>query len=127
MKHGVAGSKLNRSTSARRSLLRNLVTSVIDAERVQTTIPKAKAAKPAELTLTLGDRQFTATPGQPAFLVVRLTAGPLAVGVKGAVPERIAFTPLPADHVLATKFTAFEKRVPQLGVHMGFRRDCGRG
>ncbi len=91
----------------------------------QVDVYPPKDAKPAELTLSLGDRRFTGTPTQPAFLVVRLPAGPLAVEVKGAVPERVAFTPLAADHDLAKKFAAFEKRSPQLGVHMGFRRDCG--
>jgi len=46
MRHRRAGFKLKRDASARRSLLRNLVTSVIDVERVQTTVPKAKAVKP---------------------------------------------------------------------------------
>jgi len=91
----------------------------------QVDIYAAKAAKPAELTLTLGERQFIATPTQPAFLVARLPAGPLAIGVKGPALERIAFTPLGADHELTKRFVVFEKRSPQLGVHMGFRRDCG--
>ena len=57
MKHGVSGFKLKRDVSARRSLLRNLVTSVIDTERVQTTIPKAKAAKAlVDKMVTLGKR-----------------------------------------------------------------------
>ncbi len=57
MKHGVSGFKLKRNVSARRSLLRNLVTSVIDAERIQTTIPKAKAIKPlVDKIVTLGKR-----------------------------------------------------------------------
>jgi large subunit ribosomal protein L17 len=57
MKHGVSGYKLKRNVSARRSLLRNLVTSVIDTERVQTTIPKAKAAKAlVDKIVTLGKR-----------------------------------------------------------------------
>jgi large subunit ribosomal protein L17 len=46
MRHKVAGYKLGRNVSARRSLLRGLVTSVIVEERVVTTITKAKAAKP---------------------------------------------------------------------------------
>ena len=46
MKHRVHGFKLKRNASARRALLRNLVTSVIENERIITTIPKAKAAKP---------------------------------------------------------------------------------
>ncbi|MBL8179615.1 MAG: 50S ribosomal protein L17 [Bryobacterales bacterium] len=46
MRHRVGGFKLKRDISARRALLRNLVTSVIENERVVTTITKAKAAKP---------------------------------------------------------------------------------
>jgi mono/diheme cytochrome c family protein len=91
----------------------------------QVDVHAAKGAKPAEFTLTLGERHFTATPNQPAFLAVRLPKGELPVSVKGAAPERITFTPLAADHELAKRFAAFEKRSPQLGVHMGFRRDCG--
>ena len=46
MKHRIGGYKLKRNISSRRALLRNLVTSVIEHERVITTVPKAKAAKP---------------------------------------------------------------------------------
>lgn len=46
MRHKKAGYKLGRDVSARRALLRSLVTSVIESERVVTTVPKAKAAKP---------------------------------------------------------------------------------
>src|SRR5580693_1987718 len=46
MRHKVAGYKLGRNTAHRRSLLRNLVTSVIVEERIETTVPKAKAARP---------------------------------------------------------------------------------
>ena len=91
----------------------------------QVDVFAAQGAKPAELTLILGDRYFTATPRQPAFLLVRLPAGVIPVSVKGMVPERISLTPLAADHELAKRFAAFETRVPNLGVHMGFRRDCG--
>jgi large subunit ribosomal protein L17 len=49
MRHKVAGYKLGRNTSHRRSLLRNLVTSVIVEERIETTVPKAKAAREATL------------------------------------------------------------------------------
>src|ERR1700690_1622572 len=57
MRHKVAGFKLGRTTSHRRSLLRNLVTSLILEERIETTIPKAKAMRPlAEKTITLGKR-----------------------------------------------------------------------
>ena len=45
-RHKVAGYKLKRPVDSRNALLRNLVTSVILQERVVTTVPKAKAAKP---------------------------------------------------------------------------------
>src|SRR5713226_8544337 len=46
MRHKRAGYKLKRDTGARKALLRGLTTSVIEHERVITTIPKAKAVKP---------------------------------------------------------------------------------
>jgi len=46
MRHKVGGYKLQRDQGARRALLRNIVTSVIEQERVVTTVTKAKAAKP---------------------------------------------------------------------------------
>ncbi len=57
MRHKVAGFKLGRTTSHRRSLLRNMVTSLILEERIETTIPKAKALRPQiEKMITLGKR-----------------------------------------------------------------------
>jgi large subunit ribosomal protein L17 len=57
MRHKVAGYKLGRNTSHRRALLRNLVTSLILEERIETTEPKAKAMRPlAEKMITLGKR-----------------------------------------------------------------------
>src|SRR6202140_4201894 len=54
MRHGRAGFKLKRNVAARDSLLRGLVTSVIEEERIVTTITKAKAAKPlVERMITL--------------------------------------------------------------------------
>src|SRR5450755_731817 len=54
MRHKVSGFKLKRNVSARRALLRGLVTSVIDQERIITTVPKAKAARPlVEKMITL--------------------------------------------------------------------------
>jgi large subunit ribosomal protein L17 len=57
MRHKVGGWKLGRNTAHRRSLLRNLVTSLIVEERIETTIPKAKAMRPhVEKMITLGKR-----------------------------------------------------------------------
>jgi len=57
MRHRNFGRKLSRNTSHRRSLLRNLVTSLILEERIETTVAKAKAARTvAERIVTLGKR-----------------------------------------------------------------------
>ena len=57
MRHRNAGFKLGRNTSHRRALLRNLTTSVILNERVETTVQKAKAVRPwVEKMITLGKR-----------------------------------------------------------------------
>lgn len=46
MRHRYGNKKLKRDKGARNSLLKGLTTSVIEHERVITTIPKAKAVKP---------------------------------------------------------------------------------
>jgi large subunit ribosomal protein L17 len=57
MRHRRAGYKLRRDPAARKALLRGLVTSVIEQERVITTVPKAKAVKPlVEKMITLAKR-----------------------------------------------------------------------
>jgi len=84
--------------------------------------------KPPELTLHLGERSFISMLPQPAFLIVRLPAGDLAVSVElsGSIPlDRIVFTPLADSTELAQRFATFGKRVPRVGVHLGLRRDCG--
>ena len=54
MRHRVGGFKLKRPVDSRNALLRNLTTSVIENERVITTITKAKAVRPlVEKMITL--------------------------------------------------------------------------
>ena len=53
MRHLVAHRKLGRTSSHRKSLLRNLCTSLILEERIETTLPKAKELL-AEMGLQLG-------------------------------------------------------------------------
>jgi large subunit ribosomal protein L17 len=54
MRHKKAGYKLGRDVQSRNALLRGLVTSVLENERVITTVPKAKAARPlVEKMITL--------------------------------------------------------------------------
>ncbi len=57
MRHKVGQRKLNRTTSHRLAMLHNMVTSLLRHERIETTIPKAKEARPlAERIITLGKR-----------------------------------------------------------------------
>lgn len=70
MRHRVGGYKLKRDKGARNSLLKGLVTSVIEAERVVTTVPKAKAVQPlVENMITLAkDGSLHARRQAAAFL-----------------------------------------------------------
>ncbi len=57
MRHRRGGYKLKRDAGSRKALLKNLVTNVIENERVITTVPKAKAIKPlVEHMITLAKR-----------------------------------------------------------------------
>ncbi|MGA9524872.1 MAG: 50S ribosomal protein L17 [Myxococcaceae bacterium] len=57
MRHRVAGRKLNRTSSHRKAMLNNMVASLIEHERIHTTVPKAKEARRlAEKVITLGKK-----------------------------------------------------------------------
>ena len=75
MRHKRAGYKLKRDVGARNSLLKNLVTSVIEQERIITTVPKAKAAKPlVEKMITLAKRDTLHARRQAAAFLETPTA-----------------------------------------------------
>ena len=74
MRHKVAGFKLKRPVDSRNSLLRNLITSVIEHERIITTVPKAKAARPlVDRMITLA-KQDTLHSRRQAAMVLRTPA-----------------------------------------------------
>jgi len=57
MRHGRAGWKLNRTPAHRRALFRNLVTALLEHERIRTTEAKAKAMRRlVDRMVTLGKR-----------------------------------------------------------------------
>jgi large subunit ribosomal protein L17 len=57
MRHQVKKRSLGRNTAHRRALLRNLVTSVLERERIRTTLAKARETRPiAEKMITLAKR-----------------------------------------------------------------------
>lgn len=86
------------------------------------------AARVPDVALKIGDRQFSGGLQQSAFLVVRLAAGatPISAVIDGVFDAaKITLTPLPETNEAARRFVAFEKRLPKVGVYLGFRRDCG--
>ena len=57
MRHRHKGRKLNRTTSHRKALLRNMVTALLDIEQIETTDAKAKELRSiTERMITLGKR-----------------------------------------------------------------------
>ncbi len=55
MRHGVAGRKLNVTSSHRQAMFRNMAAALIKHEQITTTLPKAKELRPvAEKLITLG-------------------------------------------------------------------------
>ena len=57
MRHQIDGRKLGRTTSHRKAMFRNMVTSLLDKERIRTTRQKAKEVRRvAERMITLGKR-----------------------------------------------------------------------
>lgn len=57
MRHGKAGRKLNRTSSHRKAMFRNMSAALIKHEQIVTTLPKAKDLRPiVEKLITLGKR-----------------------------------------------------------------------
>ena len=57
MKHRIKGKKLNRSSSHRKSLFKNMAQALIKHEQIITTLPKAKTMKPIiDKLITLGKK-----------------------------------------------------------------------
>ena len=57
MRHNRSGYKLKRNVASRRALFKGMVTSIIEHERIVTTVPKAKAVKPlVDKMITLAKR-----------------------------------------------------------------------
>jgi len=109
----------------RRALAETEIQALVEPGR---QFAKAPPERPQEFHLTLGNRTFSGLYEQPALLAVRLDAGPLPIkaeynGLRDL--DRLVITPLSSADPIHTKFLAFEKRAPTVGVHLGFRRDCG--
>ena len=92
MRHRVAGKKLNRSKGHRTALRRNLVTALIQHERIETTEARARAVRgQAEKLITLAKRGIAAEQDDPARGVHarRLAAARMRRWVSGPDGEQL--------------------------------------
>ncbi len=88
MRHKVAHRKLGRKTEHRTSLLRNLCASLIEHERLITTLPKAKELRPfAERAITLGKRALAADKPEQALHLRRQAAAYFHSGNTNRLPD----------------------------------------
>jgi large subunit ribosomal protein L17 len=70
MRHGMANRKLGRTSSHRNAMFRNQLASLIDKERIITTLPKAKELRPLiEKLVTLGKNDSVHARRQAARVV----------------------------------------------------------
>jgi large subunit ribosomal protein L17 len=75
MRHLNSGSKLGRQPAHRRATLRNLVTNVIERERITTTLRRAKETRPlVEQMITLGKRDTLHSRRQAAAFLMTAAA-----------------------------------------------------
>ena len=57
MRHRLSGRKLNRTSSHRKAMFKNMAAALIKHEQIRTTLPKAKELKPiVDRLITLGKR-----------------------------------------------------------------------
>ena len=96
--------------------------------------PGRKLAEPPnkdvgqKLTLRIDDRSFTGNLNQPAFIDLRLNSGTTIISTKYSgktALDKVVFVPLPKNSDEQNRFNRFASRTPNLGVHVGLRRDCG--
>ena len=82
----MANKKLNRTSEHRKSLLKNMLNSLIKYEQIKTTLPKAKFLKPeADKIITLGKKDNLYT---SKLLVSKLQDSGLAKKVKKTLSKR---------------------------------------
>jgi len=88
MRHRTAHRKLGRTSEHRKALLRNLCTSLIENERIITTLPKAKELRPfAERAITLGKRALSFDTPEQKLHMRRLAATYFYSGNTNRLPD----------------------------------------
>ena len=86
MRHQKSGRKLNRNSSHRKAMFRNMTASLIEHELIRTTLPKAKFLKPqADKIITLGKKD---TLQNTKLLISKLQDKNSATKVKKTLSKR---------------------------------------
>ena len=86
MRHKMGYKKLNRTSEHRKSLIKNMLNSLIKYEQITTTLPKAKVLKPqADKIITLGKKDTLQT---SKLLVSQLQDSKSANKVKKTLSKR---------------------------------------
>ena len=124
MRHLVHHRKLGRTSAHRRAMLRNLVTSFLEKERVRTTLAKAKEARPlAEKMITLAKKNTLTARRQALTFVTKREAvsklfkdlGPRFSERPGGYTRIVKLAPRPGDGadmaMLELIGTEFKKKV----------------
>jgi large subunit ribosomal protein L17 len=91
MRHGMVNRKLGRTSGHRLALFRNQLASLIDKERIITTLPKAKELRPQiERLVTLGRNDSVHARRQAAAIIAD---DKLVAKLFGTIGPRFATTP----------------------------------
>ncbi len=90
MRHRKRGRQLGRNTKHRKALYRNMVTSLLDHERIETTVAKAKEVRGiADKMITLGKAGTLAARRQAlSFLMRKETVGKLFSEIAPRMAEK---------------------------------------
>jgi len=81
-----------------------------------------------DVELVFGERKFGKSHNQAPFMLIRLNAGPVEIGLVNklaAGTHRLSLLKLSQEDPKVERFEKFEKRSPAIGVYAGLRRDCG--
>ena len=113
MRHRVAYRKLGRVTEHRLSMLRNQASALLEHERIQTTVPKAKELRPfVERIITIAKRSLDAPEGSSKTVTARRV-------VARDIADRAVVSKLFAD--IAPRYTDRTGGYTRL-LRLGYRR-----
>ena len=137
MRHGMVNRKLGRTSSHRNALFRNQLSSLLESERIVTTLPKAKELRPQiERLITLGRndnvhnrRQAARVIAEPA-LVAKLfdTIGPRFANTPGGYTRIIKLGARRGDaaEMAILEFVGYEPKIEEKAPAAGSKKAASK-